>query len=657
MKQTARTRSIGGKPIQLTYTGNSVLGTSKAPTLALFLPQPGAKNGVPSSLPQNETVATAADPYGEDAPITNVTRKYNFTISRGYLRPDGFNKSVILIDGGQGPSFPGPMIEANWGDTFEITVHNQIKSAAEEENTILHEEGTSIHWHGMLQKHNESILGGAVGPWFDGVPSVDQCPIAPGSSFTYRFIANPYGTSWYHSHYSAQYADGLFGAMIIHGPNLTLSAGADESSPKDALYDVDLGPVILSDWYHNTSESIVASQEAPVPHQPIGIPVPDNNLINGKNNFNCSLERETTRQAGCNSTAGISKFYFTSGKVHRLRLINAGGEALQRFTIDNHNITIVANDLVPVVPYQPPYNMVTLGAGQRTDILVTANGSSTDAVYMRSDISATCVNDDLTHSQTQALAAIYYEKADVNKTPISTGKYYNDSGCHNDDLSMTVPLFPFPAVNDSVNSTDLLHIDLHIDFHLNSTDRKTGSLQWFMNNSTFHANYNHPVLFEANRGNFSYPDDPQWNVYNTGTAANVRINMTNFVPNPHASHPMHLHGHNFFVLSEGPGIWNGQSGNFHNPPRRDTHILRQGDVNNGSVSHLVVQFKTDNPGVWPLHCHRAWHVSSGLYINLLERPDDIAELTIPGIMAETCTNWDTYSNSVVVDQIDSGLKL
>lgn len=87
----------------------------------------------------------------------------------------------------------------------------------------------------------------------------------------------------------------------------------------------------------------MASQEAPFPHQPPGIPVPDNNLINGKNNFNCSLEREPGRRAGCVSNAGISTFNFTSGKVHRLRLINAGGEALQRFTIDNHNITIVAN--------------------------------------------------------------------------------------------------------------------------------------------------------------------------------------------------------------------------------------------------------------------------------------------------------------------------
>ena len=49
---------------------------------------------------------------------------------------------------------------------------------------------------------------------------------------------------------------------------------------------------------------------------------------------------------------------------------------------------------------------------------------------------------------------------------------------------MTVPLFPFPAVNQ----TDLLHIDLHIDFHNNRSDGQ-GSLQWFMNNSTFHANY------------------------------------------------------------------------------------------------------------------------------------------------------------------------
>ena len=135
-----------------------------------------------------------SNPY-EDSPTTGVIRHYHFVIARGNLAPDGVNKSCMLING----QFPGPMIEANWGDTIQVTVENKITGP---------EEGTSLHWHGLLQKET---------PWYDGVPSVQQCPIAPGKSFTYSFKADTYGTSWYHSHYSAQYADGLAGPMIIHG--------------------------------------------------------------------------------------------------------------------------------------------------------------------------------------------------------------------------------------------------------------------------------------------------------------------------------------------------------------------------------------------------------------------------------------------------------
>lgn len=99
---------------------------------------------------------------------------------------------MILVNG----SFPGPLIEANWGDIINVTVDNQL------------DEGTSLHWHGFLQKET---------PWYDGVPSVQQCPIAPGHSFTYSFKADLYGTSWYHSHFSAQYADGLLGPIVVHG--------------------------------------------------------------------------------------------------------------------------------------------------------------------------------------------------------------------------------------------------------------------------------------------------------------------------------------------------------------------------------------------------------------------------------------------------------
>lgn len=46
---------------------------------------------------------------------------------------------------------------------------------------------------------------------------------------------------------------------------------------------------------------------------------------------------------------------------------------------------------------------------------------------------------------------------------------------------------------------------------------------------------------------------------------------------------MHLHGHNFYVLHEGPGLWDGAIVRPSNPHRRDVHLVRA----NG---HLVIQF-------------------------------------------------------------------
>ena len=133
---------------------------------------------------------------------------------------------------------------------------------------------------------------------------------------------------------------------------------------------------------------------------------------------------------------------------------------------------------------------------------------------------------------------------------------------------------------------------------------------------------------------------------------------------------MHLHGHNFWVVAEGTGEWNGTVNSI-NPQRRDTQLLQP--MNGTEPGYLVLEFNTDNPGVWPFHCHIAWHVSSGLYMNVLERPADITEAEIPSvstvrtklllsdnltvmqIMQQTCTDWASFSANNVVDEIDSGL--
>ncbi|KAF2839016.1 multicopper oxidase [Patellaria atrata CBS 101060] len=571
---------------QVVTNGLSVLGTLDAPYLPKYLSQ------IPLiGYPWGNRNVSNTNPF-EEYPDTGVVRTYDFTVSRGKLAPDGVEKNVMLING----AFPGPLIEANWGDTIQVTVHNNL---GEEE------EGTSMHWHGLTQKESQ---------WFDGVPGVTQCPIAPNKKMTYSFKADMYGTSWYHSHYSAQYADGIFGPMVIYGPS--------------ALpYDIDIGPVMLHDHYHSDYYSLVQGIMTPV----TGVlpPPSNNNLINGKMNADCSA---VLAPLTCRSNAGLSKFKFEKGKVHRLRLINSGAEGIQKFSIDGHTMKVIANDFVPVKPYDT--NVVTLGIGQRTDVLVTANGERTDAVWMRSQINLPCG----VSLQGTSLAAIYYDDADTNKAPTtSLPQVFNPIACQNDDLLTTEPYYEFGAQPEPETVETI-----NIDFAVNAT----GHALFFMDGSSFRVNYDHPVLLLSNAGNNSYPHDPQWNVYNFGSNSSIRIVINNRFP---LSHPMHLHGHNFFVLAEGLGVWDGIVRRPNNPQRRDVQLVQ-------GLGYIVLQINADNPGVWPLHCHIAWHVSSGLYVNVVERPDDIRDLAIPESVRQGCRDWWDFSGTEYVNQIDSGLR-
>lgn len=125
----------------------SVVGTLTAPLLPKFL----TNNPLIDGLPWGSHSCTDTNPY-TSAPDTGVIRSYDFTISRGILSPDGYQRSMILING----QFPGPTVEANWGDTIRVTVSNNITHNAE---------GTSIHWHGFLQHGSQ---------WMDGTPGKYQ---------------------------------------------------------------------------------------------------------------------------------------------------------------------------------------------------------------------------------------------------------------------------------------------------------------------------------------------------------------------------------------------------------------------------------------------------------------------------------------------------
>ena len=249
----------------------SKASSSSASSTSSLVADAQCTNGALTRSCWNGGYSIATD-FDQKHPTTGNTVSYSLSITNTTCAPDGGDQQACLLINGQ---YPGPVIRAAWGDYLSITVTNNMQ-----------DNGTSIHWHGIRQL-------GSVGS--DGVNGVTECPIAPGGSKTYTFQATQFGTSWYHSHYSAQYGMGVVGTIIIDGPS-------------SSNYDIDLGTFPVTDWYYSGAQAVndefLATLQAGAPG-----PAGDNILVNGTNK----------NSAGSGSYAKVS---VTAGKKHRLRLIN-----------------------------------------------------------------------------------------------------------------------------------------------------------------------------------------------------------------------------------------------------------------------------------------------------------------------------------------------
>lgn len=75
---------------------------------------------------------------------------------------------------------------------------------------------------------------------------------------------------------------------------------------------------------------------------------------------------------------------------------------------------------------------------------------------------------------------------------------------------------------------------------------------------------------------------------------------------------------------------------------------------------MVLALFTDNPGVWLLNCHIAWHVSEGLSTSIYVRKNDIkVSDTAVGNIEDGCKAWDAYVGDETkfhYDVMGSGLR-
>ncbi|KAL3444611.1 extracellular dihydrogeodin oxidase/laccase [Aspergillus insuetus] len=494
--------------------------------------------------------------YYEDAPRTGVLREYWFNIESTTASPDGVEMPVQLING----SFPGPTIIADWGDTVVVHVTNSLQS-----------NGTGLHFHGIRQNWTD----------WDGVPSITQCPIAPGDSYTYRWRAVQYGTGWYHSHFYVQAWDGVFGGIILN-------------EPATANYEVDLGDLFLNDWYHDTADNLILQPATEGP------PTAPNGLINGTNIWGDKGSRWET--------------VFEAGVRYRLRLVNAAADQHFRFMIDNHTLEVIANDFVPIVPYNT--TQLSIGMGQRYDIIVTAKEITSGNFWLRAIPQTSCSES----SATDKVKGIIRYDAASRSGPTTSAYSYTDS-CNDESPSDLAPYL-------ALNASDTYAYGTSENVEVQVTDN---ALLWMMNNTTFRTQWEYPTLLQVAKGNTTWLET-QRVIHLPG--ADEWVYMVNHSPFAQA-HPMHLHGHDFWALGSGNGQFDlsmRESLTLVNAPRRDVVMLP-------ASGYVVIAIKTNNPG--------------GFAMQILERAGEI-EYDYATLNA-TCRNWQNYVAVDDVTQYDSGV--
>ncbi|EEC66776.1 hypothetical protein OsI_33164 [Oryza sativa Indica Group] len=92
------------------------------------------------------------------------------------------------------------------------------------------------------------------------------------------------------------------------------------------------------------------------------------------------------------------------------------------------------------------------------------------------------------------------------------------------------------------------------------------------------------------------------------------------------SNPMHLHGHDVFLLAQGIGIYDAarDEGKFNlvNPPRKNTVLVP-------NLGWAAVRFVADNPGAWLMHCHFEFHLSMGMAAVFIVEDGPTVDTSLP----------------------------
>ncbi|KAL6905921.1 hypothetical protein ACP4OV_003522 [Aristida adscensionis] len=526
---------------------------------------------------------------------------------------------IITAVNGQ---LPGPTIEAHEGDTVVVHLINTSPY------------NMTIHWHGIFQ------LGT---PWADGPAMVTQCPVKPGGKYTYRFnTTGQEGTLWWHAHTSLLRAT-VYGALLLR-PRAAAAAAATGGYPFLPKPHAEI-TVLLAEWWNDN----VYDLERTAFLQGGTVRAADAYTINGKPGDlynNCSAANQTT------------KFQVRRNETYLLRIINAGVNTPLFFKVANHSFTVVGADAAYTTPYHT--DVVVAAPGQTVDALMLA-GAAAGRYYMAASPYDSAIPQGPDFSKITATAVVeYVGAAEASPPALPQMPEFKDTATAFRFLSnLTALVLPGkPTVPLAVDTRMFVTVGLGVSDCLPAQTLCNRSappvFSASMNNASFVLPDGGVSMLQAQYRNASagvytrdFPDRPPVAFDYTGEASdNATMQYTNkstkvrtlrynetvemVLQNTRLiakeSHPMHLHGFNFFVLAQGFGNYDDAAApplfNLVNPQERNTVAVPTG-------GWAVIRFVANNPGMWFMHCHFDAHLDFGLGMVFEVQNGPTAETSLP----------------------------
>uniref|UniRef100_A0A0E0A093 Laccase n=1 Tax=Oryza glumipatula TaxID=40148 RepID=A0A0E0A093_9ORYZ len=539
------------------------------------------------------------------------TRRYSFNVTMATVTRLCVTKSVATVNG----QFPGPKLVVREGDTLVIRVTNNINN------------NVTFHWHGIRQ-----VRSG----WADGPAYITQCPIRPGGSYVYRFtVTGQRGTLWWHAHFSWLRAT-LYGPLVILPPR-----GVAYPFPKPHRE----VPLLLGEWFNADPEAVIkqALQTGGGPN------VSDAYTFNGLPGptYNCSSSNDTF------------KLRVRPGKTYLLRLINAALNDELFFGVANHTLTVVQADASYVKPFAA--TALVISPGQTMDVLLTAAANNPPSRSFAIAV-APYTNTVGTFDNTTAVAVLEYygaatSAAALRSLPLPSLPAYNDTGAvANFSASFrSLASAQYPArVPRTVDRHFFFAVGLGADpcqSPVNGTCQGPNNTRFAasMNNVSFvmprtsllqaHYQRRYNGVLAANfpaapRTPFNYTGTPPNNTFVThgtrvvplsfNTTVEVVLQDTSILGAE--SHPLHLHGYDFYVVGTGFGNYDASNDtakyNLVDPVQRNT-------ISVPTAGWVAIRFVADNPGVWIMHCHLDVHLSWGLSMAWLVNDGPLPNQKLP----------------------------